>query len=337
MSAAHHPRRRPVLPEGGDVTRNIGAFHPQAPIEDAIAALAEAQHLVFGVAQLAALGLSGNAVRKRLSIGRLHRIYRTVYSLVPQRMLTRRGRWMAAVLACGEASSLSIHAAGALSGLRQTARTYIDITVPGRTQRRHRGVRVHRSMTLTAADVTAVDGIPCTTIARTLFDMAGELTLRQVERAFDQAEAMEVLDLRAIDDQLERNSTAPAVGKIRTVLAEHRIGSTLTDSDLEEMMLGLLRQAGCPMPELQASIDPGDGDLMIAPRDFVWRRYKVDLETDGGRHRTMLQMRTDNRNDRRLRDAGWVVIRVGRQDLIEEPEAVIRSIILALRRAGAKW
>jgi hypothetical protein len=239
-------------------------------------------------------------------------------------------------LACGIDASLSYHAAGSLSGLRRSSRTYIDVTVPHRSSRRHAGIRVHRSTTLTPADVTIVEGIRCTTIARTLFDMADDLRLRQVERAFDQADAMEVLDLAQIEDQLARNPTRPGAKKIKAILEDHRIGSTVTDSEIEERMLSLLRATGCPMPETQVWLDPHDGGVMVR-RDFVWRDLKINVETDGAHHRTRLQMETDTRDDQRLEDDDWVVRRFTWTHLVEEPERVVASILRTLRRAGATW
>ncbi|HEY1516531.1 MAG TPA: hypothetical protein VGF91_08940 [Solirubrobacteraceae bacterium] len=83
------------------------------------------------------------------------------------------------------------------------------MTVPRRSARRHEGVAVHRSTKLTANDVTVVNNIPCTTVARTLLDLGEVVTGRQLERSFDQAEIAEVLDLKAIQDQLARNPTRP--------------------------------------------------------------------------------------------------------------------------------
>jgi predicted transcriptional regulator of viral defense system len=334
VPAAPHPLPRPI--EGGDLTGHIGRSDPQASVDEAIAKLAAAQHLVFGVHQLEALGLSADAASKRARTGRLHRIYMSVYSIVPESMLTPHGRYMAAVLACGPGAVLSHHSAASLLGLRRSSRTRIDVTVAGRSQRRHAGIRVHRSTTLTAADVEIVDGIPCTTIERTLLDIDDGLTQRQLERAFDQAEQMEVLDLRKIDDQVARNPTRRGVKRIKAILRDHRIGSTVTDSEIEERMLSLLRPTGCPMPETQVWIDPRDGGLMVQ-RDFVWRRLEVDVETDGGHHRTILQMETDTRNDQRLEDADWVVRRFTWKQLEEEPRRVVASVLRTLRRAGATW
>jgi hypothetical protein len=102
-----------------------GRFFDQASVEAAIAELAKAQHAVFGLDQLAELGLSPRAVQKRAVAGRLHRIHQTVYSLVPKKLLTREGLYMAAVLACGPGAALSHRSAAALHGLRSWGHTSI--------------------------------------------------------------------------------------------------------------------------------------------------------------------------------------------------------------------
>jgi hypothetical protein len=283
---------------------------------------------------LVAIGLTARAVQRRALVGRLHRIHQSVYSLVPESLLTARGRWMAAVLACGPGAALSHHSAASLQGLRSSSRSRIDVTIPRRSPRKHAGIAVHRSTTLAPRDVTIVEGIPCTTVARTLFDLAEVLTQRQLERAFDQAEAQEVFDRRAIEDQLRRNPTRRGARRVRRLLNEHYIGSTPTDSEIEERMIPLLRAAGVPMPQVQAWIDPDDGDLLIK-RDFVWRDLKVDVETDGGRHRTRQQHELDTRNDQRLTSAGWRVLRITWRQLLNEPDRVMVTIVELLRQAAA--
>src|SRR5205085_12535471 len=130
------------------------------------------QHGVLSLAQLVDLGLASSTVRERAAENRLHRSHRGVYSLVPRSLLSRQGHWMAAVLACGPGAVLSHRTAAALHELRPTQRANIDVTVPSRSRRRHPGIDIHRSTTLTAADITIVNGIPCTTVARTMFDLA---------------------------------------------------------------------------------------------------------------------------------------------------------------------
>jgi predicted transcriptional regulator of viral defense system len=114
---------------------------------------------------------------------------------------------MAAVLACGPGAVLSHRDAAHLHEIRATNRSKIDVMVPGRGRHRHGGINVHRSTTLTTADVTTIDGIPCTTLARTILDLAGVVAQRDLERALEQAEMLQKLDARALEDQLERNRT----------------------------------------------------------------------------------------------------------------------------------
>lgn len=164
---------------------------------------------MFGFDQILALGLTPRAVHSRAAAGRLHRIHQKVYSLVPRELLKREGLYMAAVLADAPDAVLSHRSAGALHRLRDWGHTKIEITVPRRSARRHEGTKVHRSTTLTGQDVTVVNNIPCTSVARTLLDLGEVVTGRQLERSFDQAELAEVLDLKATEDQLARNATRP--------------------------------------------------------------------------------------------------------------------------------
>lgn len=92
---------------------------------------------------------------------------RGVYSLIPPHLLTREGRWMAAVLACGPGAVLSHRSAAALHGLIRGGGVRIDVTVAGNSRRMPPGVEVHRSKTLVPTDAMRVNNIPCTTVART--------------------------------------------------------------------------------------------------------------------------------------------------------------------------
>ncbi|MFL5824518.1 MAG: type IV toxin-antitoxin system AbiEi family antitoxin, partial [Solirubrobacteraceae bacterium] len=222
--------------EGGRTSEHILRSFAQAPIDEAIAQLAVAQHGVFALRQVTAFGLTARAVQLRAEKARLHRMHTAVYSLVPRELLTRRGYWMAAVLACGPEAVLSHRQAAALHGVRDTARPNIDVTVPGRSRTKRPGIDIHRATNLTPDDITLVDNIPVTSVARTLLDLAEVVAQRPLERAFDESEVLEVFDLHAIEDQLARNATRPGAKAVRRVLEEHYIGSTPTQSELEEGM-----------------------------------------------------------------------------------------------------
>jgi hypothetical protein len=300
-------------------------------VDEAVAALATVQQIVFSVDQLRGLGLGTRAVQKRASTGRLHRVYKGVYSLVPPKLLARGGHWMAAVLACGPGAVLSHRSAAALHDLRQWDGTKIEVTVPGRTRRTHPGLLVHRSTTLTAKDATVVKNIPCTTIARTQLDMAEVVPRRVVERILDQADAMQVFDLLALQDQLARNPTRPGATILRSVLDEHYVGSTLTDSKFEEDMLAGLREAGVPRPQVQQWLLLDDGGPAIRA-DFLWRPERLVVETDGRWvHGTWQARERDPDRDQRLTIARWRPIRVTRRQFQRRPGTVITRITRLLQ------
>ena len=294
-------------------------------------ALATRQHAAISLAQLTALGFGARAVQKRASSGRLYRVHPGVYSMVPPELLTRRGRWMAAVLACGQGAVLSHRSAAALHELGAAGRSRIDVTVPMPYARRIKGVSVHRSRTLTVADTAVVDGIPCTTVARTLLDLGAVVGRRPLERALEQADVQEVLDYAVLIDQIERNHGTRGARRLRAVLADHHAGDAPTESELEERLLALCRASGLPLPERQVQIWLRDGEPAVRV-DFVWRAQKLIVETDGGRyHRTRRAFESDRRKDQRLTLAGWRVLRITWRQLADEPQRIATLIAAALR------
>jgi hypothetical protein len=281
--------------------------------------------------------MSPATVSSYLHVGRLHRIHHGVYALVPFDLLQPSGRLMAAVVACGPGAAQSPNAAGALLNLLESHRTFIDVTVPSRGGRRRAGIQIHRSSTLTADDVAAVDGIPCTTPPRTILDLAGVLPRRRLERVLDAAEAEQLIDLDPLIDQLNRNrGRRRAAGALRRALNEHRVGSTGTWNELEERFLALSRSVGLPDPEVQPWLDLGDGEPPIRP-DFLWRRQRVIVETDGHRHHgTRRAFESDRRRDQRAAAAGFQTVRVTWRQLVAERDRLGRAVKAIVTQAARK-
>ena len=125
----------------------------------AIAELAARQHGVIARRQLLELGLGGRAIDYQVGAGRLHPLYRGVYSVGHPRPVGR-ARWMAAALAYGPDALLSHASAAALYGLRPTARSHIDVTVPGRRGRGRPGVVLHRVRSIQDEDRAIRERIP---------------------------------------------------------------------------------------------------------------------------------------------------------------------------------
>lgn len=307
--------------------RHVGGkyvrFRDEPPRDLAIRRLAERQHGVVSLPQLKRLGLGTDAVGKRVAAGRLTRIHRGVYAVGHGR-LTKRGHWMAAVLAYGPQAALSHRSAAALRGIRPDNRPTSDVTLSSPSARPRPGIGVHRSTTLEPVDVTEVDGIPCTTLARTLLDLAEVIDRQGLERAVGQADVLRIFDLRAVEDVLSRADGRRGAGVLRDVLAQYE-GPTLTDRELEERFFALCREAGVPSPAVNVWITLDDGIAYKA--DFLWRAARLIVETDGwGAHGTRQAFENDRRRDRRLSVAGWTVVRFTWRDVEREPEEVTETL-----------
>jgi hypothetical protein len=297
-----------------------------------IGRLAERQHGVVALRQLQLLGLSKSAVSRRARGGRFHRIHRGVYA-VGHPKLTGYGHWMAAVLACGPMAVLSHRSTAGLSGLRPDNRRKSDVSLPSPSARPKAGIEVHRSVTLTADDVTTVEGIPCTTIARTLVDLGDVLDRRAVERAVEQAEVLRLFDLREVHRAIDRAGPRRGAGLLSSVL-ENLEGPALTASELEEAFLALCRTADLPTPEVNAWMTLADGSAIKV--DFLWRDERLAVETDGHPfHRTRQSRERDTKRDQLLRLAGFEPVRfTGRQVALEKEWVTHTLLALASRRDG---
>ena len=172
------PHRWGANPGVWCIEHDIGAKGTKAPADARLARLATRQHGVVSRRQLETLGLGRGAIANRVRSGRLHVVHRGVFA-VGLPTLSRDGAFMAAVLAGGEGAVLSHRSAAELWGLLAGQGRLIDITVRGQAGRRDRRIRVHRNA-LAADEVATMDGIPVTSVGRTLVDIAAE---RRVEAA----------------------------------------------------------------------------------------------------------------------------------------------------------
>jgi hypothetical protein len=307
-------------------------FEPLIPLERRIAEQAARQHGVITLRQLLDFGLSAPGVRHRVASGALHRVHAGVYA-VRYEHLTFRGRYMAAVLACGVDSGVSHRSAARLRGMRPTSRHGVDVISPRRPGRKRAGIDAHTSSTLLARDIEDVDGIPCTTVARTLLDLAAILPRRAVERMFDQAEVLQVLDAVEIGDVLARAGQHRGAGVLNAVLEHHAPASTLTRNDLEEAFLGICDAAGLPRPAVNAwiALEPTGYEA-----DFLWREHRLIAETDGrDAHTTSKAFEHDRRRDQRLMLAGYRVVRFPRRQVFEDPASVLATLRGLLAQAAA--
>jgi very-short-patch-repair endonuclease len=298
--------------------------HP-SHVDQRVAELAARQGGVIAGAQLRAIGVGAGAIKYRVAAGRLHPIpgHRAVF-LVGHVARTLLTMYWAAHLALGPASVISHRSAAALRELRRSRSAFVELTVPGPSRRRGRGLRVHRTTWLPGADVEEIDGLPVTSVARTLLDLGAVVPYRGVERAFDQADRAGVLDLADVGRVLHEGAARPGAATLRAVAARDAAGTTLTETHLEELLLAIVRRAGLPEPVCQHPV-------LEYRTDLCWPGARLIAEADGPAHDTPAGRIHDARRDVRLQNAGWRVLRFPKREILGDPVYVADAIARALR------
>lgn len=294
-------------------------------LERVIGRFAEGQHGVITRAQLLELGLGSDAIATRLDSGRLCSVYRGVYTIGARR-LTRHGRWMAAVLGCGRGAVLSHRAAASLWGIRGGGA--IEVTVP-RGVRPRPGMRLHRAV-LPTDEITTHEGIPTTTVPRTLLDLSAVVQLDQLRSAMRQANQLGLTDPLWLGDLVERYPRRPGIPSVKAVVREARRGLGIVRSPLEERFQAFLIERGLPLPKTNVRIDGPEVDC-------VWPEQRLIVELDGRAvHSTAAAFELDRARDRRLAAAGWRVIRVTSRQLDDTPDELEADLrrLLGLERRG---
>lgn len=294
-----------------------------------MARLAGRQHGVVARGQLRALGMSDRTIDGRLGRGQLHEVFRSVY-VVGVRRISRKGRWMAAVLAAGEEAVLSHRSAARLWQLLPPASEWVDVACPlGRIVRR-KGIVSHEAL-IASDEWEVVDGIPVTAPFRTIFDLAAVVGERELERAWHEALARELRAKVSLPMLLERYPGRRGARRLRALL-ESKEPETITRNDFEEAFLALIDAHGLPRPRMNA-------DLALRGRffeiDCLWERERVALELDSrGIHGTPKKFESDRQRDRILVAEGWRTMRVTWRQLRDEPEAIMADLRLALGQTG---
>jgi very-short-patch-repair endonuclease len=291
-----------------------------------LADLAKRQHGVVARRQLLDLGFSSSGIDRAIEAARLHAIHRGVYA-VGHRALKREGRWMAAVLAVGPGAVLSHRSAAALWGILGDSGR-IEVTAPTE-HRRRAGLRIHHA-NLPSDEISVEDGIPLTTVARTLFDLAAVVPRYRVEKAINEAEYRRYTDRVPLAALIGRYPRHRGVRALREILADGRLGDGRTRSELEDRFTAFLRERKLPRP--QVNVPVALGDLRIEA-DCLWPAERVIVECDGrAAHERSRTFESDRSRDRRLQVAGWRPVRVTWHQLDHEPDALeadLRSLLRA--------
>jgi very-short-patch-repair endonuclease len=289
-----------------------------------LADLATRQHGVVAHWQLLELGFSARGIIRGVERGRLHRVHRGVYA-VGHRLLSVKGRMLAAVLACGRDAVLSHRSAGHLWEVRPTASGLLEVTVAG-SGRRHPGIRVHRVRRLDSRDCTVVDGIPVTTVARTLLDLAEVITPRQLENAIEGAERRRLFDLDAINDLCGRSPGRRGRKPLKAALADYK-EPPRTRRELERLFIDVCRNGNLPRPVCNTIVNGHEVDATWPNTNLI-----VELDSWEFHGKTRAAFEDDRRRDAKLLLAGYRVVRLTWRRLHREPDAVageLRALLAA--------
>jgi predicted transcriptional regulator of viral defense system len=286
--------------------------------------LAAAQNGVVTLEQLEGLGLTEDAVMKQVERGRLHRIHQTVYSLTP-RVMTQRGMFMAAVLACGPGAVLSHRSAAYLWGLVDSWEPPIDVTAPNRRGRSPDGVAAHRDGSLQPIDKTTRHGVPCTTVARTILDYAGVEPELKVRKAIAQGEILRILDQAKLRSLLRRSRRRRGVARLRLILDTIHPQTKRSRSELERLFLEMCAKREVPEPEVNIWLPAPDGERYQA--DFLWRDQGLIVEADSRRfHDTDSAFVADRKRRQQLELAGWRVSQCAWEEVEREPRRLALTV-----------
>ena len=283
-----------------------------------IAALAEAQHGVVSRTQLLGAGVTPRQIHWRLRRKRLHPVHRGVYALTAA-PLERLGQWMAAVLAAGEESVLSFWSAATLWRMRSGTGPRTHVTSP-RARRRTRTITFHHAH-LPPDEVTEEQGIPVTTPARTLLDLAPLLPSPVLGRIIEAAPSRGAGVARLIDRYPHR----AGVPKLRQMVATPR---PITRSDFEAILLEAMAEAGLPQPQVNAIVEGYEVD-------FAWREHGIIAELDSYvTHGSPAAFEADRERDRRLAIAGWTVVRLTNERGVDDLSRLVDASAARSRAAA---
>jgi hypothetical protein len=296
--------------------------------------LAEGQYSLVTRGQALTCGMSSDEIDGAVTRGLLVRVYRAIFR-VGGSPVTWRQRVLALVFAAGVHAAASHRAAAALWRFPGFREDWVEVVRPWKRNRKPgRLVGLHESTFLPPHHITAIDGIPVTTVDRTLFDLAGVVSRKRLERAVANAVNAGQTTIAKLEKVFAETARRGRRGSkaMRKLLSDIGQGYVPTESELEDLVLAVLEVAGLPLPKKQRNV--GGSTTPIGRVDFLYAATKLVIEADSKRHHTSwLDQEADKRRDLQLTAAGFQIIRVSWQQLIEHPEefvAAVRAVVLGV-------
>jgi hypothetical protein len=295
--------------------------HQDRTVDRKIGRIAAGQHGNVTRVQLLAEDITKEEIRWRLMKGSLLPEFPGVYR-VGHRAPSIEARYMAAVLACGEGALLSGRAAAHHLGLLKGRPPPPEVTAP--TERRIKGIQTHRARRGEQRDATTWRGIPITTPARTLVDLAAVVSEDHLARAAHEAGIKHGTTPAQVEAVLDTKPTANGARKLRKILHGD---AHVTLSALERRFLGRLTDAGLPTPDTNKRA----GGRRV---DCRWPGHNLTVELDGYRyHRSRHAWELDRRREREARERGDEFRRFTYHDVYESPRYMLSELGGLLRRS----
>jgi len=260
-------------------------------------------------------------MKRWLRTGRLHRLHREVFA-VGHTHVNQRGRWLAAVLACGEGALLSHRSAATLWGLTRQRGSAVDVTSRwGRQFRPGRdGIRLHRCQIHDGEEAERA-GIPVTTVARTLFDFAEVVDFTQLRRAWEEADRLGLLQLQDVERVCEWGYGRHALRPIRPLLAGARAPVT-TRSPLENRFAEFCLEHLSDLPAPLTNIS-----ILGHEVDAYWPAHRLVVEMDSWEfHHHRAAFEHDRARDAAMQTAGYRVIRLTHRQLETEAPRIATQL-----------
>jgi hypothetical protein len=250
-----------------------------------VARLALRNKRIVSTRQLRALGLDSAAVCRRVKDRRLTLLHKGVY-LVGIGKPTREGRWLAAVVALLPGAYLGFRSCGVLHNLGVSEGKDTDVITTRRCKPR-KGIAVHSARHLHPDDTTEIDGIPCTSIERTLVDLADVLTLKQLKRALTRAERERAVDYTKLAAAINRAHGRRGYGRLRQLIDYDPTPAAEAKEGLEEDLLDLVTAAGLP-PYSRNVVVAGEevdaywpeANLVVELQSYTWHSDRDAFERD---------------------------------------------------------
>lgn len=281
------------------------------------------QDSVIARSQLLELGFSGSAVQRRIDAGLLWPVLKGVYA-IGRRDLGERGWWMAGLLACGKGSALSSWSAASCWDIAESQSGTPHICTLDRSKRSHGCLVVHRPRYLSSEDLAIHRGLPVTSVARTLLDVASEASDARLRAYLDRAETLRIFDRAEFDDLLAR--AGGHRGRARLVRCMPTAEPQVTRSELERLFVELCRRFSIPLPEMNAVV----GGYEV---DAYWPSAGLVVELDGFEfHGSRRSFESDRRRDLALGALGIETMRLSYTMVVDGPTDVAEAIGATLRR-----